>query len=65
MLPNPDVEARLMAKYPPLISREEMVRWHEDNLPLLFGPGIVADNKGRTLVWSLPEILSESRQVSG
>ena len=54
-----------MAKYPPLISREEMVRRHEDNLPLLFGPGIVADKKGRTLVWSLPEILSESRQVSG
>ena len=54
-----------MAKYPPLISCEEMVRRHEDNLPLLFGPGIIADKKGHTLVWSLPEILSESRQVSG
>ena len=63
-LPNPDVEARLMAKYPPLISREEMVRRHDDNLPLLYGPGIVTDNKGHTLFWSLPEMLSASRQVS-
>ena len=54
-----------MAKYRPLISREEMIRHHDDNLPVLHGPGIVCDIKGRVLLWTLPQILSESRQVSG
>ena len=53
-----------MARYPPLISGEEMVHRHDDNLPLLHGPGIVSDIKGRVLLWYLPQILSEPRQVS-
>ncbi|PIL25596.1 hypothetical protein GSI_11344 [Ganoderma sinense ZZ0214-1] len=62
-LPNPDAEARLMAKYPPLIPRAEVIRHHDDNLPLIVGPAIVTDVKGRILLWSLPNVLSDSRQA--
>ncbi|PIL26691.1 hypothetical protein GSI_11218 [Ganoderma sinense ZZ0214-1] len=62
-LPNPDAEARLMAKYPPLISRDEMLARVDDNLPLVLEPAIVADVKGRILLWSLLKVLSDSRQA--
>nr|VWP01791.1 Cytochrome P450 monooxygenase AKT7 (EC (AK-toxin biosynthesis protein 7) [Ganoderma boninense] len=62
-LPNPEVEARLMAKYPPLIPIEEVTRRHDDNLPIILGPAIVTDVKGRILLWSLPNVLSDSRQT--
>ncbi|PIL28433.1 hypothetical protein GSI_08467 [Ganoderma sinense ZZ0214-1] len=62
-LPNPDVEARLMAKYPPLIPCAEVICRQDDNLPLIVGPAIVTDVKGRILLWSLPQVLSDTRQA--
>uniref|UniRef100_A0A5K1K6H8 Cell surface hydrophobicity-associated protein n=1 Tax=Ganoderma boninense TaxID=34458 RepID=A0A5K1K6H8_9APHY len=61
-LPNPEVEDRLMVKYPPLLGVDGVLAFHAANLPVIEGPAIVTDNQGRVLVWSLPGILSSNRQ---
>ena len=63
VLPNADVEDRLTVKYPPLLGVRGALEFHNTNLPLVAGPAIVTDNQDRELLWSLPGILSPTRQV--
>ena len=61
---GPALEAQLATKYPPLIGIDEFIRLQAGSLPLIVGPAVVTDKMGRILVWCLPRILSEHRQVS-
>ena len=63
MLPNAEVEDRLAVKYPPLLGVDGALEFHNGNFPLLAEPTIVTDNQDHNLLWSLPGILSPTRQV--
>nr|VWO96412.1 Zn(2)-C6 fungal-type domain-containing protein [Ganoderma boninense] len=56
------LEAKLMARYPPLIGLKAFTKCEEDHLPLLVGPAVVTDAHNRVLLWYLPQIFSEQQQ---
>ncbi|PIL25435.1 hypothetical protein GSI_13325 [Ganoderma sinense ZZ0214-1] len=64
VLVKPEHEATLMRKYPPLIDVHKVLNSMEEHLPIIDDrPAVITDRDGNVLVWSLPGILPEKRQM--